>query len=265
MTDNQKPSWLKDNTQKVEIVDHKTIIDSSKLPVFNSNAIELNINKIAGLSDHFILMNDDMIFTQKVYKSDFFEGKLAKDSAILTPIFPESNFDHIRINNIVQINRIYKKHIFEKNNFIKVFNLKYKKQLLKNILCSPYSRFPGFVDFHLPIPYTRCDWDNASDIFGNIFSKTTEHKFRHLDDVSHWLVRYDRIVRGNFIPTVVPQGVYTFLTRSKEINKALNNPKVKMVCINDEDNVQDFEKYAGKLNQMLVEKFTELSRFEVEE
>lgn len=60
----------------MEIVDHKVIFRGYEdyLPTFNSRAIEAMIWRIPGLSERFILMNDDFIITGKVSPEDFFQG-----------------------------------------------------------------------------------------------------------------------------------------------------------------------------------------------
>jgi hypothetical protein len=42
------------------------------LPTYNSNVIELHCWRIPGLNEHFILLNDDFLFTNPVWPSDFF-------------------------------------------------------------------------------------------------------------------------------------------------------------------------------------------------
>ena len=61
----------------IEIVDHKVIFKGYEqfLPVFNSRAIETLIWKIPGLSERFILMNDDFFFIGKTTEEDFFRGE----------------------------------------------------------------------------------------------------------------------------------------------------------------------------------------------
>ena len=66
----QVPSWL-DQT-KVHVVLHKDIIPESCLPTFNSTTIEMNIPKIEGLAEKFILFNDDMFPNGELSESDFF-------------------------------------------------------------------------------------------------------------------------------------------------------------------------------------------------
>jgi len=68
------PSWLNINHPKLKIVNHKDYLDEKNLPVFNSNAIELEMHKITGLSEHFVAFNDDMFIINNVEESDFFRN-----------------------------------------------------------------------------------------------------------------------------------------------------------------------------------------------
>ena len=60
----------------VEIVDHKVIFRGYEkyLPVFNSRSIEAVIWRIPGLSEHFLLMNDDFFLAGPVKPEDFYIG-----------------------------------------------------------------------------------------------------------------------------------------------------------------------------------------------
>lgn len=61
----------------VEIVDHKVIFRDHEehLPVFNSRSIEAVIWRIPGLSEHFLLMNDDFFLAGPVSPADFYQGE----------------------------------------------------------------------------------------------------------------------------------------------------------------------------------------------
>ena len=81
VTDGQNPnldSFLNEKFPEghipMEIIDHKVIFRGYEqyLPVFNSRAIETLIWRIPGLSEHFILMNDDFLFIGKASAEDFF-------------------------------------------------------------------------------------------------------------------------------------------------------------------------------------------------
>ena len=74
VTDNQIPEWLDTSNPKIKIVDHKNIMPKEVLPIFCSRAIEMFIDKIPDLSEHFLYANDDMFFTAPVKKSYFFNS-----------------------------------------------------------------------------------------------------------------------------------------------------------------------------------------------
>ena len=72
VTDNQCPEWLDATNPKVQIIDHSQIFPAEALPVFNSTAIEAVLHRIPGLGEHFIVGNDDTVFTAPVTPGDFF-------------------------------------------------------------------------------------------------------------------------------------------------------------------------------------------------
>ena len=73
VTDEQTPAWLNIDNPKISIIDHKQIIPSEKLPLFNANAIEMFLWKIPNISEHFLYSNDDMFFGKPVTQSFFFD------------------------------------------------------------------------------------------------------------------------------------------------------------------------------------------------
>jgi len=73
VTEGHAPAWLDRTSDKVTVVTHREIFsDESVLPTFNSHAIEANIHRIPGLSEHFIYLNDDMFFGRPVRPELFF-------------------------------------------------------------------------------------------------------------------------------------------------------------------------------------------------
>ncbi len=72
---NQVPKWLNTNHPKITIVPHEQIFPSGALPTFNATAIEMCIPNIPGLSEHFIVMNDDTFFNKRVSPSFFFDRR----------------------------------------------------------------------------------------------------------------------------------------------------------------------------------------------
>lgn len=83
VTDNQNPQLddfiaqnFPDNKVAIEIVDHMVIFRGYEqyLPTFNSLTITTMLWRIPGLSEHFLLLNDDIMFATEVTPADFFDG-----------------------------------------------------------------------------------------------------------------------------------------------------------------------------------------------
>ncbi len=78
VTDNQVPNWYKEFDQRVKFISHEDIfLNKADLPTFNSHAIESNLHRIPGLSEHFLYFNDDFFLRSAVKPCDFF----SKDGA----------------------------------------------------------------------------------------------------------------------------------------------------------------------------------------
>ncbi len=73
VTDRQVPCWLKAHP-KLSIVDHRDILPKELLPTFNSVTIEMYVHKIQGLSEKYLLLNDDMFIGTPLKKDFFFQG-----------------------------------------------------------------------------------------------------------------------------------------------------------------------------------------------
>ncbi len=128
------PEWLDTNNPKLNIVKHEDFIPKEYLPLFNSNAIELNVFDIQDLAENFVYFNDDFFVTAPMQKSDFFLNDLPRDSAVLNLLKIVSDFDYILANEMLLINQNFnlKKVVF--SNFFKWFNIKYEIKILKTII-----------------------------------------------------------------------------------------------------------------------------------
>ncbi|MET9106948.1 stealth conserved region 3 domain-containing protein [Streptomyces zhihengii] len=73
VTDDQTPSWLDTDQPGIEVVSHRDIFtDPEWLPTFNSHAIESQLHRIEGLSEHFLYLNDDVFIGRPLTASSFF-------------------------------------------------------------------------------------------------------------------------------------------------------------------------------------------------
>ncbi|WP_426355795.1 Stealth CR1 domain-containing protein [Latilactobacillus sakei] len=262
VTDNQKPGWLNTDNEKIRVIDHSDFLDQQNLPVFNSNAIELNIDKIKDLSENFVLFNDDMFINDFISEELFFKNNLPTDSGILNPIIPEYGGIGSTINNNMEIINKYfnmRKAIY--NHPLKYINIKYGVDNIRTLALLLWHKFPGFINPHIPIAYTKTEFKNARDIAKEQFEYTSRQRFRTKGDISHWLIRYNRLAKGEFIPITQNIGRFYTLLELKEITRDIQKSKHKMICINDE-NVDDFRKSIKVLDRSFQKKYSIKSGYE---
>ncbi|SNU01988.1 Stealth protein CR3, conserved region 3 [Ruaniaceae bacterium KH17] len=76
VTAGQRPSWLADEHPNLTVVDHREIFpsDLDALPTYNSHAIESVIHRIPGLAEHYLYLNDDVLFASPTSPETFFAG-----------------------------------------------------------------------------------------------------------------------------------------------------------------------------------------------
>ncbi|MER5741864.1 stealth family protein [Streptomyces sp. NPDC002225] len=75
VTAGQVPAWLDTDVPGLEVVDHREIFsDPAALPTFNSHAIESQLHRIDGLSEHFLYLNDDVFLGRPLTPGHFFHA-----------------------------------------------------------------------------------------------------------------------------------------------------------------------------------------------
>ncbi|ANS80330.1 Glycosyltransferase [Serinicoccus hydrothermalis] len=74
VTDDQVPSWLDPDAPGITVVDHRDIFDEEALPTYNSHAIGTRLHHIAGLSERYLYLNDDVFLARPVGAETFFHA-----------------------------------------------------------------------------------------------------------------------------------------------------------------------------------------------
>ena len=72
VTDDQRPEWLNEDDDRLEVISHRDILDPEHLPTFNSNAIDTGLHRIPGLAEHYVYTNDDIMFCAPIGPEHFF-------------------------------------------------------------------------------------------------------------------------------------------------------------------------------------------------
>lgn len=268
VTDNQKPNWLNEDYEKIEVVDHKQIIPEKYLPTFNSNVITLNLYKIPGLSEKFIVMNDDLIFSAPTKCTDFFKGDLPCDFFVENPVLGEIPWHKTVLNGVILINQKFNKRKFMKKHIDKCFSILYGKNNLKTLFSLPYKLYTGFFSDHGPQPYLKRSFETVWKIYKEQLEENNTHRLRQSgEDIPDYIVRYYQLVSGNFNPRKVknrtmyyPIGKNNF----NEINASLKKQKYQSIVLNDDEviKVDNFDITFKEIHKVLENNFPQKSKFE---
>ncbi len=267
------PDFLNTNHPKLRIVNHKDYIPAEYLPTFNSNTIEMNYHRIEDLSENFIMFNDDCFPLQPIDKSYYFQNDCICEEAIETPIVPTVYNDHdttrrwaclVRVNDIMFINRHFKKREVQAKNYDKWFSPSYEELLKRNESMSYWNNFCGFRNPHLQNSVKKSTLKHLWDIEPDTLDRTSKSKFRGDYDVNQWLIRYWQICEGNFIPRKT-LGKFSALEMSNvnDIAAGIRQKKWQSICINETCTSEEFIQIKRIINSALEEIFPDKSSFEL--
>ncbi|MDO4758643.1 MAG: stealth family protein [Rikenellaceae bacterium] len=256
------PEWLDTTHPKLHIVRHEEYIPKKWLPTFNSNVIELNLHRIADLAEHFVLFNDDTFLTRPCRKEDFFREGLPCDMARLSIVRPSSVAQTV-LNNLELINSTHSRKALN-NHLMKWLAPCYGlDNILKTISLLPWSFFPGFHDPHQPQPYRKGDFVRAWELWGEALERACGNHFRAASDLSHWLIRYDVLCRGEFVPRGNDGALLNLDDRSlDEVCKAMAEGRYRQVCLNDSVEVADFGRSVARISEAFEQLLPEKSNYE---
>ncbi len=271
ITCGQIPEWLNTDNEKIVWIKHEDYIPQKYLPVFSSHPIELNFNKIEGLSEHFVYFNDDVFLTAPVAEENFFKKGLPCDSAVESPITPNRRdvFNNVLMNNMVLLNRNFNRRKVLKQNKRKFYSLTDKKGFMTNLCFSPLHRedFFGFEYSHLAVSLLKSTIDLVWEQNYDWLDETCQHKFRHIDDVNQYIFRNYQYATGKFTPYCWRKKGRAYHIDDSEggnvdaVCESIRTQKYQMICINEAD-VHHFEETKAKINRALAELLPDKSAFE---
>ena len=245
ITDEQTPTWLDQQNEKVEIVDIRQILPTETLPCYNSVIIEHFIWKISGLAEHFLYANDDMFFDAPLSPSFFFtpEG------------FP-----------IVRLQRYF----FGKwvNSFKKAFSLHtniYRKTIHRSALLIEQKTGEYFsaMPHHNVDSYLKSDYRNVVETdFREEISCTLTNHIRSENDIQRIIYLYYALA--------MKRGKLRYVGRSESCRIRLHKPNYMyfinkyqpaLFCLNDSHHSTDADRV--RVEPFLETLFPEKSSFEI--
>lgn len=264
------PKWLNTENPKLNIAKHSDFIPKEYLPTFSSRPIEFNLHRIKDLAERFVYFDDDMFILKPVDKSLFFVNGLPTDFAITSTLSATDKSDTVqfaKFNNIVILNTHFDKKVQMKKNLNKWINLAYGWNALRNLIFMGEHRFKCLANNHLPFGFLKSDYAEVWEKEFDTLDETCRHKFRVKSDVNQWLMRYWQLAKGDFYPIGrhakgKVYEVYNGVAENQALFDIIENQKMPIICINDNDNI-DFEPMKKRLLQAFNKILPEKSSFEL--
>ena len=248
------PKWLNREHPKLHFVKHSDYIDADYLPTFSANPIELNLHRIEGLSERFVFFNDDMFLTAPMKEKDYFVNGLPRGVAVLNPPTPNRyGIPTIILNDLGIIADHFDFITQFKANWKKWINPIYGVQNLRTLLLLPWRRYLGFYDLHLPSAFLKSTFEEVWGKEQDLLRKISGHRFRDDADVNQYLMTYWQIAKGEFVPGSPKNGRMFEISFENidRITDVIRNQRMKVICINDSEKIDDFH----ILRQKLVDAF----------
>lgn len=231
------PAFLDVDHPKIHVVKHQDFIPEDCLPIYNSSAIEVVLNRIPDLEEHFVYFNDDMFITKNMKKKDFFIDGLPCGYFEDNPFFAYGNSDygHRLYNDLYLVNKHFNKHAQMRRNLKKWFSQPlFSKSFFYTLLSSPWAKILGIPSNHLPSAFLKSTWIRVWSKESDFLNRTLHSRFRTANSVQQDLFRYWQFAEGRFSPRR-ERGAYYPVSKNiiNNIEKEIESPSVDFICLND--------------------------------
>lgn len=266
VTCGQVPSWMNVNNPKLNLVNHTDYIPREFLPTFSSHVIELHMHKIPDLSEQFIYINDDIFFLKRLKPEDFFKNGLPCDVNISNLIVPyRIKFTPIVFKTVAYINKHFSKRDNIRKRPFQFINYKYGfAGLISFLMFIKWEDYTGFYNHHLAHSYLKSTFETVWKEEPEILLETSSHRFRDNNDVNQYIFRFWQLASGKFCPcTLHGKNFKANNGSNKKIINYIRHQKGRMICINDDEAIKDFERVKRDINRELNRLYPHKSRFEI--
>lgn len=213
-TDSPAPWWLTEHPKVTIVRSEEFFADQAALPTHNSHAVEAQLHRIEGLSEHFLYANDDMFFGRPVRPELFFTAAGISrfvESRVRIGVGPTdpARSGH---DNAARVNRA--------------------------LLESRFGRVIARDLEHCAAPLRRSVMYELEETFPEDFARTAAATFRSATDISvtNSLYHYYALMTGRAVTTREPRTRYIQTTLQpgiRQMERLLARRDVDMFCLND--------------------------------
>jgi hypothetical protein len=136
---------------------------------------------------------------------------------------------------------------------------------LKNLFLLPFANNVGLKNPHVAIPFLKSTYEKLWKEEFDVLNTTCKSKFRNHADVLIWVMRYEQLLSGNFVPHTIKDTHTDMITdaNAEQIANYITKQKYTLFCINDSNDIVDFEKTKNIINQAFEKILPQKSSFEL--
>ena len=271
VTPGQRPSWLPEiSSSKLVLIDQNDIIPNEFQPCYKSTGVEWHLHRIPGLSEHFIYMNDDMLFNAPVSPEDFFVDGIPRLTAIYRPL-PINNFSHMVLSTLVALNRNHVQGKISRSMPGKFFNPFIHPLYARNTIYRSLDQFSSkdslktsYLFPHVALPLRKKTIHKIWEKEYKALKETCSRPFRDNADILIWLAMFWEIENGTFVPQNPAETKLIYADNIESIKNTLNNTKIKQYCINDSEDIDKLtEEILTNINSLMKSKYSTPSPYEI--
>lgn len=274
VTNGKFPDWINKNCSKLVLVEHADYIPKQLLPTFNSSVIEVFLNRIQGLSEHFVYFNDDFYLNSPVKPEYYFKNGLPcdnnKETCFNVPIYTkEDRFGicHSMLTCIGLVNGHFNRWETVLQSPKRWFGVHLGlKGILMSCLLAKQRLFIGFTNYHIEQAFLKSILDEVWMEEGTFISEKCT-RFRTDISATQYLFRYWQFASNKFYPQRKRRAFF-FLNKKeviKDIEKTMMDNKCISFCLNDSAfcSDDDYEYLKEQLPLLFERKFPNKSSFEI--
>ncbi len=214
VTDSPRPEWLADHSRVRMMRSSEFFADPGVLPTYNSHAVESQLHRIPGLSEHFIYSNDDMFFGREVSQESFFtSGGVSRFIESPTRIgLGDPDPSRSGFENAARVNRA--------------------------LVLQKFGRTISRHLEHAPVPLRRSVIERLEEEFPEDFERTASARFRSATDISvtNSLYHFFALLTGFAVPQESLRVNYVDTTAREGIDALgllLRERDYDFFCLND--------------------------------
>jgi len=245
VTDDQKPEWLNTNHPKIQVIDHRDIMPAEILPCFNSTVIEYFIYRIPGLSEYFLLSNDDMFFNANLTPDYFFAG---------------DGFPIVRLKR-----KPFGKWHYRLQPLIGMKLGQYASKVYEGALQveKKWGKYYPGEPHHNIDAYRKSEFEKmVEDVFAEQIKTSQLHRIREYGDLGRSTFSFYRLAIGHgHLKYVTRSESLRLSTNKHDIAKRLNRYNPNLFCLNDSQRIK--AKHRKQVEPFLETIFPEKSTFEI--